>query len=62
MDTPSVNESGGLTRRQVLRRGAGVGAAVWVVPSITALVLNESAAAAASGSGHLDHPKKKRNK
>lgn len=41
--------AGGLSRRQMLRRGVAVGTAAWTVPTVTAIALTPANAASPSG-------------
>ncbi|PZF81019.1 LPXTG cell wall anchor domain-containing protein [Jiangella anatolica] len=43
------NQTTGLSRRQMLARGAKIGGVVWAVPTITAITLSQANAAVPSG-------------
>lgn len=49
MDESTRPEKPGLSRRDVLRHGARLGAVAWVVPAITVVSVDQAAAATASG-------------
>ena len=57
MDTESSATSSAISRRELLARGAKIGAVAWVVPTVTVLSLDRSAAAAASGGGTPHRPR-----
>ncbi|TDD98950.1 LPXTG cell wall anchor domain-containing protein [Jiangella asiatica] len=46
---PQKEVAGGLSRRQMLRRGVAVGTAAWTVPTVTAISLTPANAASPSG-------------
>ncbi len=46
---PHNEIAGGLSRRQMLRRGVAVGTAAWTVPTVTAITLTPANAASPSG-------------
>ena len=46
-----------LSRRELISRGAKIGAVAWVIPAVTVLSVDEAAAATASGGGGGTQPR-----